>query len=442
MVGLRDGQNPEYGGFDVIKVQFSGQYGGSPREYAANLQKSHKLNQSSAETLLHGGKGTLNAEQIYAQFQNEINETLLYALEEGLRNKDFVEADGYWLLSDMLADVNLGYLNIAEALIEVHNKPLKTDNLLSEIELDENVSPAMRVISLNHALSKDQRFDRVGRNDESQWYLRRLEPEVVLETPALLKFTPVPYNRALLSVEMLQLEWELGDEWGESSLSMEIPRIVPSTSLTLTYPHRRYGTLPLTGRTASFFPPGQKNKTMITLVDGRWGTHFTGWVVHEGRYVSGLEKWMADHEVPVGAFVTLERTNKTNEVIVDFRTRRAKREWARIASAELSTGRLRFELNKVQVACEYDEYMIIAEQEPAGLDELRKIIIRDGITLAQLVEQIAPELIKLNPQGTVHAKSVYSAVNVVYRCPPGPIFHAMISNRRLRDVGSGFFSVA
>ena len=56
--------------------------------------------------------------------------------------------------------------------------------------------------------------------------------------------------------------------------------------------------------------------------------------------------------------------------------------------------------------------------------------------------QITPELVKLNPQGTVHAKSVYSAVNVVRRTPPGPVFHALISNRRFRDVGNGLFALS
>ncbi len=98
-------------------------------------------------------------------------------------------------------------------------------------------------------------------------------------------------------------------------------------------------------------------------------------------------------------------------------------------------------MNKINVACEYDEHMIIAEQEGDGLDQLRERIDQRGTTIPELVAQIAPELVKLNPQGTVHAKSVYSAVNVVRRTPPGPVFHALISNRRFRDVGNGLFAL-
>jgi hypothetical protein len=42
----------------------------------------------------------------------------------------------------------------------------------------------------------------------------------------------------------------------------------------------------------------------------------------------------------------------------------------------------------------------------------------------------------------VHAKTVYSAVNIVRRCAPGPIFYLLISNLRFRDVGGGFFALA
>ena len=98
-------------------------------------------------------------------------------------------------------------------------------------------------------------------------------------------------------------------------------------------------------------------------------------------------------------------------------------------------------MNKIQVACEYDEYLIVAESDTAALDELRDQLIRDGVNVFQLVEQVVPELTKLNPNGTVHAKSVYSAVNMLRRCPPGPVFYALISNRKFRDVGGGFFAL-
>jgi hypothetical protein len=181
---------------------------------------------------------------------------------------------------------------------------------------------------------------------------------------------------------------------------------------------------------------------VITLVDGRWGTRYTGWVVHEGRYVVGLAKWMEDHQVPVGAIITLERTPANGEIVVDYRTRRPKREWARIAHADLDRLRLTFDMNKINISCDYDEYMIVAEHNGEELDELRARMDVAGVDVNTLISDLTPELIKLNPQGTVHAKTVYSAVNIVRRMPPGPVFYALLVNRQLRDVGGGLFSMA
>ena len=149
---------------------------------------------------------------------------------------------------------------------------------------------------------------------------------------------------------------------------------------------------------------------------------------------------MDDHTLPVGALITLERTADPNEVVVDFRTRRPKREWARIATPDLDALRLTFEMNKIQVACEYDEAMIVADQDPHAIDTLRTKLA--NAELSELLDQIVTELTKLNPQGTVHAKSVYSAVNIVRRVAPGPVFYMLLSNPRFRDAGGGLFALA
>jgi hypothetical protein len=439
VIGTRPGQNPEHGTFEVIKVKFAGS--SALREFAAGLQTPHRLNQSNGNNLLND-QALLSAEEAYSLYQAEIDESILYALEEGSRSEEFVQVDDTWLLADMLAEVHIGHLNIAEALIEMQNEPLTIDQLLGEVDLDANVGRVMQRISLEHALARDERFDRVRRDGKPAWFLRRMEPPEVIRTPLPLRPTMVRYNRALLSVELLQTEWELDDEWGESTLSSELPTIVPNTTLTLTYPHRRCGTLPLNGRARSFFPGGSEGRSIITLIDGRWGNRYTGWVGHESRYVSGLGKWMEDHQLPVGAYITLERTANSGEIIVDFRTRRPKREWARIAMPDLEHGRLRFEMNKVQVACEYDEYLIVAESNVEEVDQLREEYLARGVELAEIVDQIVPELTKLNPQGMVHAKSIYSAVNILRRCPPGPIFYYLVTNPRFRDMGGGFFGLA
>ena len=439
VVSVRPGQNPEHGEFDVLQVAFANS--GARREFAAGLATPHRLNEADGDSLLRD-ESLLSPQEIYSLYSGEIDESILFALEEGDRSDQFVSVEGKWLLADMLAEVDEGHLNIAEALIDMNAEPQTTDQLLAVVELDANVSLPLQRISLEHGLAFDQRFDRVQRDGQIRWFLNRMEPAAVIAAPLGLRPEIPRYNRALLSIEMLQIEWELDDEWGESTLSSELPNIVPNTTLTLTYPHRRYGTLPLNGRTRSFFPSASDIKSTVTFVDGRWGKRYTGWVVPQGRYVAGLATWMEEHAIPVGAYITLERAPNASEILVDFRARRPKREWARIANPNLERRQLTFEMNKIQVACEYDETLIAATEDVEGVDQLREQLSRNGISLQAIVEQIVPELTKLNPQGTVHAKSVYSAVNIVRRCPPGPIFHALLTNRAFRDVGGGLFALA
>ena len=131
----------------------------------------------------------LSAEEIYEVYQEDIDETVLYALEEGDRSSAFVQVNDTWLLADMLAEVHVGHLNLAEAMIEVEGQPMGAEELLPELGLDENVSIPMRLISLNHGLAQDKRFDQIYHQGRATWFLKRLEIAEVAKTPALLRYT-------------------------------------------------------------------------------------------------------------------------------------------------------------------------------------------------------------------------------------------------------------
>jgi hypothetical protein len=435
----RAGKNPEHGDFQVITVQIKGEEGA--REFAAGLKTPHRLNQSSNMGIADE-RGLLSAQEIYDLYHEEIEESILFALEEGEHANEFVQVDGHWLLSNQLAEIHIGHRNIAEALIEMQGQPMSANEILRELDMDPEIAQAMQMISLNHALGLDERFDKVGRGADHLWFLSRLEPDEAVNVPPLLIPRVPRYNRALLSVELLQLEWELDDEWGESAVGSDVPNVVPSTSCLLIYPHRRYGTIPLSSRTRSFFPEAKDGRSLVTLIDGRWGNRHQCWVVHEGRYVSGLKKWMDEHNLPVGAQITLERTNKANEIVIDFRPRRMKREWSRFAQVDPGKKNIKFEMNKVQITCEYDEHLIVSAEDEKALDQARLDLARQSPSVDELVAMVVPELTKLSPQGTAHAKTVYSAVNMFLRCPPGPVFYALISNRSFRDTGGGLFALA
>lgn len=436
VVGTRAGHNPEHGEFMVIRVQIEGE--NTPREFAADLKVPHRLSRGDGEGIA-GGERVFSPRDLYVKHEAAVRSALQNALLQSAQPA-FVLEQGLWLLRDMLVDIHVGLLNIAEAIIEVKAQPMSTTDLLTEMNLPAEVPERIRRVSVNAALRSDSRFDDVGSGEESAWYLRRLEPVEAYATPEILRYRPSAYDRLILGVELLQLEWELDDEWSTDALVVDTPMLVPSTTVMLIYPHLRSGTLPLSSRARSLFPFGQGARTMVTLIDGRWGARFPAWVNHEGRYIAGVGAWLEQHKLPVGAFVTIERTREPLEYVIDFRPRRMRREWIRVA--EEREGELSFQLQKQAVSSDYDEYLAVGESSREILDMVRAQIEKQQMPLNELVRHVTRELVGLSPQGTVHAKTVYSAVNMARRCPPGPIFASLATDPTLRSVGSGYWSLS
>jgi hypothetical protein len=434
VIEKRLGSNPEHGEFSVIKVQFEGKR--RAREFAAGLGTPHKLNiEGSDQTLLHQD-GLLTSAALKSSFAPDLADRLSAYLQQG-SDRSFIQSNGRWLLREMLADISVGQLNIAEALIEMAGRPLSIDKLVSELDLPRELSSDVLEFSLNHALQSDERFDNIGAKGAYHWYLRRLEPQASILTPSYLQFVPQRYDRSLLSAELLRIEWELGDEWSDEAV--EAPAASPSVSLVLTYPHLRSGTLPLSFRTRGLFPAGETGRSMVTLIDGRWGQRFTGWVVFESRYIVGLHDWYEQHKVPVGAFIVLERGSESGDVVVDIRPRRMRREWARLARVE--GDRLLFEMRKLPISCDYDELMVVDALDPMAVQTLSQSSRQSSLSLDAMVEALFLELLKLNPDGKVHAKTLYSALNLLRRLPPGPIFALLSGSRKYRLEGGGYWSL-
>lgn len=431
---IRPGRNPEHGPFQVVGVKFED---GSRREFAASLTTPHKLNRGADdESFLQ--TDAPDPAGIVEMYGRELHSNLARAMQAA-QGSPFVNLGRYWSLRDLLADVHVGHLNIAEAAIDVRSAPLPTIAILPELDLPREIPPALSGFSVDIAMAGDQRFVDVGAEGR-EWYLRRLLPEEAMVLPRRLQHTPEPYDRSLLSVRYLQMEWEIDDEWTAGAETTASSTWLPRVDLTIIYPHRRSGTLPLTARTSGFFPVREGKHSRITFVDGRWGKRITGWVVPEGLYVAGLWDWYEEHGIPVGGTLVLERTEHPLEVVVDVKPHRSKREWVRMARVE--GGQLRFQLQKQLIACDYDETMIVAEADPAATDELRRRLYLEAPSVASLVDEIAPQLMGLSTRGVVHVKTIYSAVNLVHRTPPGAVFAAVVANPRFHEVGDGEFGMA
>jgi len=430
VVGIRPGYNPDYGSFQVIQVRFEGQE--DIREFAAELPKPHKLDMESEDDWLR--KGALSPSQLFELYGQQVKEKLRERLAA---DDEFISFNSLWFVKGMLAEVHVGHLNIAEAAIEVANRPLSAEEILPSLELPDTINRDAQVFSLNYALQNDERFDRVGPKGTILWYLKRLEPPEAVHPPRRLLYSPEPYEADLLTQELLEIVQGIDDEATDPELLEPAAPDSEEVTIVLPYPHRRVGTLPLTPKTAVIFPEGDSNLTIVTFIDSRKGEKMPGWVVHDGKYVLGLSEWYEKRAIPVGAYITLRRGANPLEVVIEYKPRRLKKEWVR--AAKVQNERLIFEMQMRQVGCDYDELMMVADENPVKTDALWLKMEEAKKPLYELLMEIFPELAKLSPQGTVHSRTLYTAVNLVKRCPPAPILTELAKRPCFIYVGNGYW---
>jgi hypothetical protein len=423
VVGVRPGQNPDLGDFQVIQVKFDNS---ETREFATNIL-DHPLNQPQ-QILIE--ETSLDADTVLAYH----GETLLEILNSELsRNQEFVRIAGKWFPRALLVDINVGHLNLVEAILDMAGGgPSPTQPLLEQVGLTTDTNSKLVEFSLDHALQEDPRFDEVGPAGEVLWFLHRLEPEAVLQNPPYLRYQPIEYDRSLLTDEMVELERKLDDEL--SPVSGKFPN-VNEVQLMLTFPHWRAGTLPLTGKLNHLFPMAyEAPRIRFMLVDGETGQRFPGWVVRTNHYVYGLQDLYKSHGLMPGSLVKVKRGRNPGEVIVQCNSQRGSREWVRTVLVG-SDGGLVFAMLKQVITAAYDERMAIAIPDPEGLEVMWKQMQKDRIPFERIVVNTVRDLAKLNPQSHVHASELYAAVNIMRRCPPGPILALLASRPWFIHVG-------
>jgi hypothetical protein len=293
------------------------------------------------------------------------------------------------------------------------------------VELPEGVNPKLAEFSLNLALQEDGRFDEVGPAGEVLWCLQRLEPENVREVPLFLRYTPIEHDRSLLTDQMLSLEAQLDDEFGEAG-SMS-PDGVDEVTISLIYPHWRAGTLPITPRVQSMFPTAYESpRVRFTLIDGKTGDQLPAWVVRKNRYVSGLRDWYESLELMPGSLVRISRSQEPGEAIIEAKTHRTTKDWVRTVIVGADGGVV-FALLKQTVTAEFNDRMAFALPALDAADQLWEDAAHKKRPLDKLVVSVMRELTKLNPQGHVHAQELYAAVNILRRVPFAPLMSLLAS---------------
>lgn len=429
---VRPAVNPQYGAFQVIEVTLEDDHGRvKTKEFAAELDlDTHPLN-------LGEGMDALNLDspqpaEIIEKYGNHIAQRV----NEGLHaHPEFIRLGGKWFVKGLLTEINVGHLHLSEAVLEVsEGGPLRTADILVHLDLNPKITPEVQEFSLNYGLLQDDRFDEVAPPGQVLWYLRRMEPENVREIPDRLRLQQHAYDRALLNSRLLEIERELDDEWSD----LNPPTIPRNVTVTITYPHRWAGTLPFSSRMRPLFPLGRSEHQIITLIDEEADYAIDAWIVSEGRYIAGLGGWYRENKIPIGGFIHLEPAQEPGTAFISYSKRpKPRREYVRLAAIE--NGRLSFSIEKRAIGSDFDDLLILGTDYVAALDALFRSSANQQRTLASIIAEIMPSLASATPQQTVHAKTIYSAVNMLRRVTPGAVFAELVRHPAFVSVGDQYW---
>lgn len=429
VLSTRPGRNPEIPTLEVLEVELKN---GEKRLFAAGVEE-HKLNQVVE---VNAADPLLDPKYVLEQFGEDLNENLRDALES---SPDLVRIARTWFPRALLVDINVGHLNLAEAVLDMMGGgPLPTRELMEQIDLPQDVDANLNEFSLNLALQEDKRFDEVGPSGEVLWYLHRLEPEPVREAPLPLRYSGPEANDDEVIAMLREFDSQVYDEL-QPELNASKEKIVDEVTLNLIYPHWRAGTLPLVGKLEKLFPTAfESPRIQFSFIDGHTGEKFSGWVVRPYRYIFGLRDWYVAQGLITGSLVHLRRGQNPGEVIIQADKKRATREWIRTAMIG-SDGGVVFSMLKHNISAAIDERMAVEISDVEMLDKVWEKNNKQRTPLASTVRLIMTEMAKLSPQSHVHAEELYAGVNILRRCPPGPILSLLLENSWAKHLGNLYF---
>jgi hypothetical protein len=431
VVGVRPGENPKYGSFSVIRVELDNEPG--EREFAADLDAPHPLN-APIEDLVVSTDSSVSEADLVRAFEHYVALKLEPVLEEAA---EFVRFDGNWFLRDLLPEIHIGHLNLAEAMIYEAGHPLPAREMLTELDLPVTGSREAQLFALSRALSEDSRFDNVSITDESIWFLRALVPEAVYERPAVLVPAFKSQGGEYIGLTMLDMVEEIGDELDDVDAAT-VPRDGTSMRFELNFPHLYAGTMPASQRLLRMLPASTQRYYPITLLDSRNQRRLDAWVLPDERYICGLKEWYTSAGLCVGAEVTVTPTEEPMTLsvsVVPVRSRRS--EWIR--SATMAEGDLVLQMQRSSVQVRADRNTLIDVPNGEEIASLMAQAADAQLSLSATVRTAFTELAKLGSGGTVHAKSLYSAANLLRRTGAVPVFAELTRRACYDPVGDGLW---
>lgn len=432
VVSIREGHNPDIADFSVTKFAFEN---GDEKEFATALS-DHALNDLDPLSALYPDFTDLS--DTMKKFGKPILKSIRRDLTE---SEDLVCISDYWFPSALLADVNLGFLNLAEAVMEMENGvPVPTAKILEMIEYPSDSNAALTEFSFNFALKNDERFDEVGPLGKILWTLNSLEPEDVRKVPLTLRYRPTDYAKKASSVDLDPLDLSIHDELDQDSL--EQPYNAPDHfDFCLTYPHWKAGTLPLLGAALEIFPTAMEaNHFIFDFVDEASGEKIMGWIVRDGNYIAGLKSWFRSNKIIPGNFIRVRPGECDSEVTLSKIPARSSKDWIRTALFD-AKGRLSFETRQQQIAAAFDERLAISVENSPNLDLVWENHNRPDLNFERFLKSIFRELTRENPQGIVHFSELYAGINMFRRCAPKELLAALTNIEDFTSLSNLYFKM-
>ncbi len=432
VLDVRPGHNPKYGAFEVIRVAFDD----DESEFAASLQEPRLPLNRPADELLGTSDDSVSESDLLEAYSGYVERRVDAKLEQSV---DFVQFDGTWFLRELLPDMHIGYLNLAEAMIYEAGHPLAAQEMLKDLDLDVRGSREAELFALNRALGGDERFDNVGTTEKPIWYLRALEPDAAFVRPAVLRPAFRAQGEEYLGLTMLDYVEEIGDELDD--INDESPSEIASFPFQLSFPHLYAGTIPLLHGLRNMLPDDGRSRFPITMVDSRNDERFDVWVVLEERYVAGFDDWYKATGMCVGGEIELIPTEEPLTFtlsIAPLPARSRKTDWTRTATVVDGDLVLQVTRSSLDVRC--DRNMVIDVPDREAIADLMARAEEGRFSLSTITSSVFDELAKLSNRGLVHAKSLYSAVNLVRRMGAVPLFAELTRRACFDPVGDGYWA--
>ena len=434
VISNHPGQNTALGDFTVTEVQFED---GTRQSFATNLL-NHALN-----TKIY--KNPDDVEEDPAEINSLFASTLRTKLRKALEKQtEVVRIADTWFPRSLLIDISKGYLNLAEAILDAHEGgPLGIELLMKELELtNESQNLKLLEFSLNYALQEDPRFDEVGTTGEIAWFLKRLEPEAVLEPPVYIRSNTIVPLADDLDEESFKLLYDLDDELSFTNDEINEVDQEDTATITLTYPHWRSGSIPVTPNSNRVLPSALESENVkITFIDKQTQQPISAWVVRPHNYVIGLRDWYEQQNLIPGSRIEISKTKHPSTMLISSEKKRSNKEWIKTVLVGADGG-LVFALLRQPVYAGFNERMAIAITDQEGIDKIWQNRLGRTTPLKSDVFRMMNELAKLNSQHHVHFVDLYAAINVIRRTPPMELLEALSANPEIIHVGDHYYHLA